>query len=36
MPALDEDLKCIVTDAFDLVSFQRLGSLQAEMKRRNW
>ena len=36
MPALDDDLKCIVTDAFEPVSFQRIGILQAEMKRRNW
>jgi hypothetical protein len=36
MPALDPTLKCVVTDSFDPHSFQRLGCIQAEMRRRNW
>ena len=36
MPALDTQLKCIVTDVFDQHSYQRLGVLQAEARRRNY
>ena len=36
MPALHEDLKCIVTDTFDDIGFRRLGVLKSEMRRRNW
>jgi hypothetical protein len=36
MPALHNDLKCVVADTFDASSFQRLGILQAEARRRSW
>jgi hypothetical protein len=36
MPALDFELKAIVTDTFDVDQFRRLGVLQAEARRRNW
>lgn len=36
MPALDTQLKCIVTDVFDPHSYQRLGALQAKARRRNY
>ena len=36
MPALDTNLKCIVTDSFDRSEFMRLGLLQAELRRRQW
>ena len=36
MPALHDDLKCIVTDTFARETFQRLGVLQAEARRRGW
>ena len=36
MPALHNDLKCIVTDSFDQASFVRLGQLHAEIRRRGW
>ena len=36
MPALHDELKCIVTDTFARETFQRLGVLQAEVRRRGW
>ena len=36
MPVLHDELKCIVADTFDPHQYQRLGVLQAEMRRRNW
>ena len=36
MPALHEDLKCIVTDTFNASEYRRLGILQAEARRLCW
>jgi hypothetical protein len=36
MPALNEDLKCIVTDTFNAHCFQRLGVMQVTARRMNW
>ena len=36
MPALHNELKCIVVDTFNPHQFQRLGVLRAEVRRRLW
>ena len=36
MPAFDEELKCIVTVAFDMNTYKRLGLLQADARRLGW
>jgi hypothetical protein len=36
MPALNGSLKCVVTDTFARHTYQRLGVLQAEARRRNY
>ena len=36
MPAIDNELKCITVDTFDAHKYQRLGQLQAEIRRRKW
>ena len=36
MPALDGRLKCIVAVPFEASWYQRLGQLQAEMRRLGW
>jgi hypothetical protein len=36
MLALNHSLKCIVTDTFDQHTYQRLGVLQAEARRRDY
>ena len=36
MPKLDEHLRVITTTRFHAASFRRLGSLQAEVRRRRW
>ena len=36
MPALDEELKSIVTVAFDINTYTRLGILQANARGRGW
>jgi hypothetical protein len=36
MPALNLDLKCIVTDSFDQHTFQRIGVLKSQARRLNW
>ena len=36
MPAIDNELKCIAVDTFDAHTYQRLGQLHAEIRRRNW
>ena len=36
MPVIDEALKDITVDTFDPHSFQRLGQLRAELRRRGW
>jgi hypothetical protein len=36
MPSIDEELKAITVDTFDAFTFQRLGCVQAELRRRGW
>ena len=36
MPALDLEVQCLVAVPFDLDSFQRLGELQAQLRRLGW
>ena len=36
MPVLDETLRCLAIEPFDLDNFVRLGFLQAELRRRCW
>ena len=36
MPAIDDDLKCIVAVRFDRQAYKRLAHLQAEIRARQW
>ena len=36
MPTISDELKCIVVDTFDQHLYQKLGVVQAEIRRRGW
>jgi hypothetical protein len=36
MPVISDELKCIVVNTFDQHQFNKLGVLQAEVRRRGW
>jgi hypothetical protein len=36
MPTISDELKCIIVDTFDQHSYQKLGVVQAEIRRRGW